>query len=329
MAANEQDMAISVFPISDAAARGPLPDVIPLPEEFPPAVAMNRTTLRVVQMTDYEYDVPARNITTYLKLIPPTHRGWQTRLDFGLRTAPLPHASLTLTDELGNQYEEVRHERVRTHLTFAVEATVRTHCAYTVEGISLPIPVTVRPGEASAVYRGVTERTTPNKEMTDLAETICLEIRERRSTLRLFAALCDRVHREMHFDSGATGVRTVASEAWQQRRGVCQDYSHITLALCRLCGMTARYVSGFVPGEGVMHAWTEALVPIRVGNRNREFWFAYDPTYNKWVDDNYVTVAVGRDFGDITPTSGTYFGGASTVRYRNKVTVTGKKIHLL
>jgi transglutaminase-like putative cysteine protease len=324
-------MAISVVTTSGPgnASGVPLPEVFAFSESFPPPVAVNRTTLRIIQMTDYHYAVPAKQVVTFLKLLPPAVRGWQTRLQHQLQAAPLPHTILQQVDTLGNEFWDVRHERVQSHLTFAVQLQVRTHCAYSEEGISLPTPIAANATESLALLRTPTNRTQPDAHLKSVAETVCYELEDRRPSLRLFGALCARVHQEMHFDSKATQIQTTAAESWQLRRGVCQDYSHITLTLCRLCGIPARYVSGFVPGEGVMHAWVEAWLPVRIQGKTRDFWFAYDPTYNKWVDDNYVTVATGRDYADITPTSGTYFGGQSVVKYRNTVTITNKQIHLL
>lgn len=91
--------------------------------------------------------------------------------------------------------------------------------------------------------------------------------------------------------------------------GVCQDYTHIMLAICRLAGLSARYVSGLLPGEGQMHAWVEVLLP---GAAQRPpTWVGYDPTHQRRCDERYITVAVGRDYQDIAPTSGYYEGEAA------------------
>ncbi len=69
-----------------------------------------------------------------------------------------------------------------------------------------------------------------------------------------------------------------------------------------------------------MHAWIEVLVgPAGLNKTDSAAWYAYDPTYNKWRNEQYVTVAVGRDYADVTPVSGTYFGGASTLQYGTRV----------
>jgi transglutaminase-like putative cysteine protease len=92
-------------------------------------------------------------------------------------------------------------------------------------------------------------------------------------------------------------------------RGVCQDYAHIALAMLRELGVPARYVSGHLLGEGAPHAWIEMLLPdpdapgaLRV--------VPYDPTHRVTPGLNYITVAVGRDYADIAPTSGSFQGAS-------------------
>lgn len=123
------------------------------------------------------------------------------------------------------------------------------------------------------------------------------------------AALASRINTwvfgQMRYENGATGVRTTAAEAFAVRTGVCQDYAHVMLALCRLHGLSARYVSGHLLGEGGTHAWVEVLLPDP-DHPGRFVARAFDPTHGTEPGLNYVTVAVGRDYGDVAPTSGTY-----------------------
>jgi transglutaminase-like putative cysteine protease len=321
-------------PIPSAAPSGGgvsprAPDRPLLPDHFPPAVAMNRSRLQVVHMANYRYLVPATRVRTELRLVPPTLHGFQRLLAHKIQVAPLPHTMPWRQDAFGNEIVEAHHEKVAEFLTFAVEITVETRCCFTETGLPLPTPIAPRPGETAEQYREVTWRTMPDASLEAAARDMEKTADPDRDALRFFAALGDRVHREMVFESGSTGVETRAAEAWANRRGVCQDFSHVTLTLCRLCGIPARYVSGFVPGEGVMHAWVEALLPLGAGADAAHYWFAYDPTYNKWVDENYVAVAVGRDYSDISPTSGTYYGGGSTLSYRNRVTRLEREVILL
>jgi len=107
-------------------------------------------------------------------------------------------------------------------------------------------------------------------------------------------------------------VQTGAQEAWDMGQGVCQDMTHLTVALLREAGLPARYVSGYLhpqpearPGDetqGESHAWVEYWDGT---------WLACDPTNLAHVDERYVQVAVGRDYGDVPPLKGIYKGAPS------------------
>jgi transglutaminase-like putative cysteine protease len=116
------------------------------------------------------------------------------------------------------------------------------------------------------------------------------------------------IYRTFAYKPKTTGVSTRANDALKLRMGVCQDFAHVHLGLCRSLGIPARYVSGYFfnttrrPREiEASHAWIEAYVP-GFG------WAAFDPTHDRPADDRYVKVAVGRDYADIRPINGTYRG---------------------
>jgi transglutaminase-like putative cysteine protease len=121
------------------------------------------------------------------------------------------------------------------------------------------------------------------------------------------------VHEQLTYRSGATGVHSSATDAWQAREGVCQDFAHLTLVLLRAMGIPARYVSGYLhtkpDGEiretvrGESHAWIEAWT----GG-----WWGYDPTNAIPVGPRHIWVAHGRDYADVAPLKGIYSGGASS-----------------
>jgi len=122
-------------------------------------------------------------------------------------------------------------------------------------------------------------------------------------------SICRHVYRTFAYRPRTTGVATLATDAIKLRSGVCQDFAHVALGMCRTSGIPARYVSGYFikverrPGEEeASHACIEAFVP-------GHGWAAYDPTHDRAADDRYVKVACGRDYGDIRPVSGTYRGG--------------------
>jgi transglutaminase-like putative cysteine protease len=140
--------------------------------------------------------------------------------------------------------------------------------------------------------------------------------------IELAAEISRLVHDHFTYDWGVTDVTTTAAEAWRGAVGVCQDYAHCMVALCRLCGLPARYVSGHLLGEGGTHAWVEVLVP-HPGDPECFRSVAFDPTHDSRPGLRYVTVAVGRDYGDVPPTSGTFEGpieGELTTHKRAAVT---------
>jgi len=121
--------------------------------------------------------------------------------------------------------------------------------------------------------------------------------------------VCKAIFAAMTYENGATTVSTTAAAALALGRGVCQDYSHVMLALCHVLRLPARYVSGHLLGQGGTHAWTEVIVP-RDGQAEA---VAFDPCHGRRTDGGYVTVATGRDYADVAPASGSYVG-ASTGR---------------
>ena len=115
--------------------------------------------------------------------------------------------------------------------------------------------------------------------------------------------LMNFVHGHLTYQTNSTQVHTHMREVLAQKRGVCQDYAHVMLGLCRALKIPALYVSGYLATEiaSATHAWMEVFVP-GVG------WRALDPTHNRQPDETYVKIGVGRDYADVAPVKGTYKG---------------------
>lgn len=120
------------------------------------------------------------------------------------------------------------------------------------------------------------------------------------STHEKVALLSEKIHQKISYEPGSTNVTTTASEALALGVGVCQDYAHILITLCRLKEIPARYVNGFLPGEGFTHAWVEYY--------DQGAWHGFDPTHNRPVDLGYVIVAQGRDYADCVIDKGVFSG---------------------
>jgi transglutaminase-like putative cysteine protease len=124
-------------------------------------------------------------------------------------------------------------------------------------------------------------------------------------------AIMRYVHREFRYQSAVTHAHTHVREVLKTKAGVCQDFAHVMLGLCRSLKIPARYVSGYLyngpleqlKGAQASHAWAEVYV---LGHG----WCGLDPTNNRLADGHYVKVATGRDFADVSPLKGTYRGTA-------------------
>ena len=116
-------------------------------------------------------------------------------------------------------------------------------------------------------------------------------------------SLMHRLHQDFSYEKGITTVATTAEEAWNGGRGVCQDYAHIMVALCRLAGIPARYVTGMLIGEGFSHAWVE----ICSGGK----WYGLDPTNDMPVADSHIKLGNGRDASDCPINRGLIKGGGA------------------
>ena len=134
-----------------------------------------------------------------------------------------------------------------------------------------------------------------------------------RPLLEAVLDLTGRIYREFRYDPTATTVHTPTAEVLRQRRGVCQDFAHLQLACLRSLGLPARYVSGYLltdppPGQPKLigadasHAWLAVFCP-GLG------WVDVDPTNNELPSLRHVTLAWGRDYGDVCPIQGVFIGG--------------------
>jgi transglutaminase-like putative cysteine protease len=117
------------------------------------------------------------------------------------------------------------------------------------------------------------------------------------------SALSHFVFGHMTYLPASTNALTLATEAFGARRGVCQDFAHVLIGLCRSIQIPALYVSGYLctPETQATHAWVEVFLP-------GTGWRALDPTHDSQADERYVKIAVGRDYLDVPPTSGQFKG---------------------
>lgn len=138
--------------------------------------------------------------------------------------------------------------------------------------------------------------------------------------------LMTRIYTDFTYDSKATTVTSTVADVMDKRAGVCQDFAHLMLACLRGHGIAARYVSGYlatqpppgkerIVGADASHAWIAVWLP------GSDEWLAVDPTNNQWANDRYVTVAWGRDYGDVSPVKGIIYTKAKKSTLRVSVDV--------
>ena len=250
----------------------------------------------------YTYREPISRLEQRLIMTPPDYHVDQALLKHELHVtgASGKHVVAWEWDRFGNRVARVNVPSVREAVTFEAVYRVERAAAFGMgEG--------PRASEGWDVFRTSTALTAPDERLEAVASAV------RRDGDGDDASLAERAHawasRAISYQVGVTGVRTPAAMALHLGSGVCQDYAHIMLAVLRLLDVPARYVSGHLLGEGVPHAWVEVLA--RGGSAagtSPDRVIAFDPTNKRRAGMQYVTVAVGRDFADVSPTSGRFTG---------------------
>jgi transglutaminase-like putative cysteine protease len=252
-----------------------------------------RASYALRQHFRYEYPGPIQHLRHRLVVAPPIVYGDQVRITEKLRVTPdLPVR--WLRDSFGNAVIAIEADRVEHAIQLEYEAILERSPA--------PLPTIDPSALTDKRYFERTKLTMPSEALHEAARALLA------GTEDPGGALPDRINsfvaRHMRYVSGATTVETTAAEAFARGEGVCQDYAHVMLALCRLCRVPARYVSGHLLGEGGTHAWVEVLqtapAPFRA------VAVGYDPTHARRTNLDYVFVAAGRDYADVAPTSGCF-----------------------
>ncbi|UOE43679.1 transglutaminase family protein [Agromyces larvae] len=276
--------------------------------------------LRVVHRTGFGYAEPATASYNEARMLP-NSGGEQFVLQAGLDIRPgaTQHAYLDYWGTRVSTFEVLTpHRELSVTATSLVEVQPTPHRRAPElhwEALERARRSTV----ALVEFSSQTAATTPPDELAALAATIAAEGLPVAETA---LEVCRAVGEAVEYVTGATGVHSTASEAWAERKGVCQDMAHLAVGALRAIGIPARYVSGYLhpdPSAGVgvtvtgeSHAWVEWFD----GD-----WRGYDPTNLSQVGDLHVLVGRGRDYADVSPLRGVYAGpGASELFVTVEVT---------
>jgi len=307
-----------------------------MPSTLQPATP---TRLDIQHETRYDYAAPV-SLAHHLAHLKPLHDAYQQLDDFSLAVLPAPAQWRESADAWGNA--QCHFSLAQPHERLAVTATSRVSLRPRFAALQpaaspawAEVAARVR-YVARAPYVAASEFALPSPYVPRLPA-----LRELgqglfppgRPVAEAALELMHRVHAEFHYESRSTDVDTPLAKVLLQRRGVCQDFAHLLAGVLRAWGLPARYVSGYLltqapPGEGpgaadsgaamlgadASHAWVQLWcpgtpgVPAERGGAD-DAWLDLDPTNDCVPGSGHVRVAVGRDFGDVTPLRGVIRGG--------------------
>jgi transglutaminase-like putative cysteine protease len=256
----------------------------------------------IIHRTHYAYAAPVRESRNELHLQPHSNRQ-QTVDSFLIKVMPV-----TRLRHYHDFYSNVVHyfDLPEEHSALTVESNLRI-TTHKVDGLALD----ARPAGAERLPEALSAgrafdfmQESRFVEMTPEIWRLAVDaIGDERDVWQQTLKLMAFVNLHLAYESQSTQVHTHAREALEQRRGVCQDFAHVMLSLCRSLKIPALYVSGYLATEiaSATHAWTEVFIP-------GQGWQPLDPTHNCKPDETYVKIAVGRDYADVPPICGTYKG---------------------
>ncbi|MCF1596648.1 MULTISPECIES: transglutaminase family protein [Streptomyces] len=266
--------------------------------------AQGTRRLRIKHITRVSYAQPAASSHNEVRMTPLTLPG-QTTLDARVTVSPAA-TTWAYWDYWGTQVTGFDLMDPHADLTITASSLVETHPPGSLPEAPAWRELTEKVASSRLLeFAGPTSRTTVPDRLVETAREAAAGLDPHETALAVSALVADRVS----YLPGTTSVNTSATEAWEQCAGVCQDITHLTIALLRGVGLPARYVSGYLhpereaelhrPVAGQSHAWIEYWA----GD-----WCGYDPTNRTRADESHVVVGRGRDYDDVTPHKGIYRG---------------------
>jgi transglutaminase-like putative cysteine protease len=260
----------------------------------------------------YDYAAAAGGGRHQIRVLPSTISGVQRVIAASLSFAPAPNERSDFSDFFGNNVTSIAFRDA--HDALDIRMSARVSVSRPEPGLDVSPDIGRLRQELAAVRSLAPD--TPHHFLTgsthaglDDAITLYAHDSVGGSAAGTAMDLCNRIYRDFTYDGEATTVRTRASDAFNLRRGVCQDFSHIMIAGLRGLGIPAGYVSGFlrtIPPKGkprlegadAMHAWVKVWCGRDAG------WQEFDPTNGMRASNDHITVGHGRDYSDVAPIVG-------------------------
>ena len=291
---------------------------------------MRRYSIR--HATTYRYGAPVTSGLTMAHLLPRAGPGQQV-VEASVTSTPLADHSSTHIDAFGNLTTFLGVEQPHEELVVVGESVVDVDDPIWAPQATVPAWEDV-PGllAGETTPDGLLARAcTLASPLVGLSEELATYARPSFPPGRLLddcvRDLAERIHDEFAFDPAFSDVSTPLSDVLQAKRGVCQDFAHLSIGCLRSLGLPARYVSGYLetkppPGQPKLvgadasHAWASAYVP-------GAGWLDLDPTNDQVPPQRHITVAWGRDYADVPPVRGVVFGPATNQELAVAVDVRG------
>jgi transglutaminase-like putative cysteine protease len=278
--------------------------------------------LHVLHETAYDY-VPTVRTAQHMAHLKPASTGGQKLLQHRLTVHPAPARQSESVDVYGNSRILFSLQSSHDALRVVSESLVATAaCEFPVTSLPWQEVAERMRYHRRARYDAASEFVfaspyVPRDEA--FASYAQPSFTEGRPLLDAARELMQRIHRDFEYATSATDVNTPALDALRLRKGVCQDLAHVMLGCLRSLGLPARYVSGYLlteppPGQprlvgsDASHAWVAVYLP---GEDGPGAWVDLDPTNDRSAGEDYVTLAIGRDYSDVSPMRGVIHGGAN------------------
>lgn len=283
---------------------------------------------RVTHTTRYEYAKSVILCHNEARMTP-ADGGRQTRKRSVFTIEPSPKVFRERKDFFGNRVTYFDVEAPHSRLSVSVVSEVVTEAMPTQLNLGADTPweqVRARIHEgAEPELRSVRQFVLDSplvRSLPGLRDWTLASFTPGRGVMAAALDLMRRIHVEFTYDPTATTLSTPLAHVWRDKRGVCQDFAHIAIAMLRGIGLAAGYVSGYLEtlpppgkpklvGADASHAWFSLYVP-------EAGWIEFDPTNDKMPTEQYVVVARGRDYADVAPLKGVIYGGG---RHTMKVSV--------
>jgi transglutaminase-like putative cysteine protease len=259
--------------------------------------------LLIQHETKLIYSEPVSETVFEVRMAPPSDED-QTNLGYQLRISPTAPVTI-FRDGFGNRIELFNILTPYRELVMSASSIVRAHRRPPESRLARAESGEVA-GESFAVesaeFLQPSPLVKPCRELDGFVQSIP---RQAGTLLETIQSLAEAVRSRLAYEKKVTTARTPVGEVLRLGRGVCQDFAHLFLGGCRGIGLPARYVSGYVhqPGEVATHAWCQVW-------GGKAGWIDFDPTRGIYPGNDYVTIAIGRDYSDVPPNRGVWKGQA-------------------